>query len=310
MRRRIALYAMALATVILWGASFPLTKAALEWAGPTTIAFLRWTISVLVLVGWLARCGQLRAPLALLRREGFAVIWIALAGITFFYFLENLALQYTTATNAGVLSNLTSVFMVLVSMIWLKERLSGVEWGAMLIAFAGAALVSQGAGHLTLAGTGLRGDLLMIIATFFAGVYSIGGKRLVATTPPAVVITAAAIVGAAFLFPLALWEIGGPRKLGSLLALPPIAWAALLLLGIGGGALANLWWMRILASTTAARAGMVLFLIPVISTALSVIGLGEPLTPLVVIGAMLVLAGVALVERDRARNAQRTVLPS
>ena len=100
--------------------------------------------------------------------------------------------------------------------------------------------------------------------------------------------------------------------LPSLLALPPIAWLALLLLGLGAGALANIWWMRILGSTTAARAGMTLFLIPVISTALAVVVLGETLTPVALIGAALVLVGVALVERDRARlrNAQHPMPPS
>jgi len=84
-----------------------------------------------------------------------------------------------------------------------------------------------------------------------------------------------------------------------------MAWGALLLLGLGAGALANIWWLRILGATTAARAGMTLFLIPLISTAVAVVALGEPLTPLVVVGALLVLAGVALVERDRAQTAKR-----
>ncbi len=305
MRHRLSLYLMALATVTLWGASFPLTKAALEWAGPTSIAFLRWTISAAFLLGWLAKTRQLGAARELLRRHTFTVAWVALTGITLFYFLENLALEYTTATNAGVLANLTSVFMVLIGTVWLHERLNGVEWGAMALAFIGAMLVSQGAGHLTLASVGLRGDILMVVATLFAAIYSIGAKRLVVSYQPVVVTAVVATLGALFLFPLTIWEVGGVAGLSSLLALPPIAWLALLLLGLGAGALANIWWMRLLGSTTAARAGMTLFLIPVISTALAVVVLGETLTPVALIGAALVLVGVALVERDRAQLAKR-----
>jgi drug/metabolite transporter (DMT)-like permease len=308
MRHRLILYLMALATVTLWGASFPLTKAALEWAGPTTIAFLRWTISAAFLLGWLAKTHQLDAARALMRRHAFTVTWVALSGITLFYFLENLALRFTTATNAGVLANLTSVFMVLIGTLWLHERLSGVERGAMALAFIGAMLVSQGAGHLTLASVGLRGDVLMVAATLFAAIYSIGAKGLVASYEPVVVTAVVAILGALFLFPLTVWEVGGVAGLRSLPALPPIAWLALLLLGLGAGALANIWWMRILGSTTAARAGMTLFLIPVISTTLAVVALGETLTPVALIGAALVLVGVALVERDRAQDAKRPAL--
>lgn len=305
MGRRLSLYLMALATVALWGASFPLTKAALAWAGPTAIAFLRWLISAAVLFIWLARSRQLGLALALLRRQGGQVLWVALTGITLFYFLENVALQFTTATNAGVLANLTSVFMVLIGVLWLRERLHALEWSALAMAFAGAGLVSQGAGHLAIAGPGLLGDLLMIVATLFAAIYSIGGKKLAEAHGAEVVLADVALIGAALLLPLTLWEAGGPAGLAALLRLPLAAWGALLLLGLGAGALGNIWWLRILAATTAARAGMALFLIPVISTAVAVLFLGEPLTPLVVIGGGLVLAGVALVERDRSLTAKR-----
>ncbi len=305
MSRRLILYLKVLATVTLWGASFPLTKAALAWAGPTAIALLRWLISAIVLFLWLARRGRLGQALNLLRADGGRVLWVALTGITLFYFLENMALQYTTATNAGVLANLTSVFMVLIAAFWLRERLRALEWAALGIAFVGAALVSQGAGHLTFADAGLWGDFLMVVATLFAAIYSIGGKQLVATYRADVVLADVALLGAAMLAPLAAWEAGGLQALVGLLHLPAVAWGAVALLGLGAGALANIWWLEILDATTASRASMTLFLIPVISTTLAVIALGEPLTLLVVCGGGLVLAGVALVERDRSRNGRR-----
>lgn len=305
MRQRVSLYLMALATVTLWGASFPLTKLSLDWAGPTSIAFLRWTISALFLIGLLARTRKLHVVRELLRTDGVAVLWIALSGITLFYFLENLALRYTTATNAGVLANLTSVFMVLISTFWLAERPSSIEWGAMFVAFAGAVLVSQGAGHLALTDGGWYGDLLMVVATVFAAIYSIGGKRLVATYPADVVMTVVAAIGALLLLPLTIWEVGGIGGLASFLTLPLAAWVALLLLGLGAGALGNIWWLRILGAMSAARAGMTLFIIPIVSTTLAIVALGEPLTPVVLIGGALVLIGVALVERDRAQIAKR-----
>lgn len=300
MSRRASLYLMAFATVTLWGASFPLTKAALEWVGPTAIAFLRWTISAVALFAWLARHGRLGEAWALLRSQTFRVWWVALTGIALFYFLENSALRFTTATNAGVLSNLTSVFIVIVAALWLRERPRAIEWGAMATAFAGAALVSQGAGHLTLGSTGWLGDGMMIVATLFAALYSIGGKKLVEAYAAEVVLADVALVGAAMLLPLTIWEADGPAGLAAFLHLPAGAWLALLLLGLGAGALANIWWLRILGATTAARAGMVLFLIPIVSTLIAVFALGESLTLLMVIGGGLVLLGVALVERDRA----------
>lgn len=290
---RAAIYLMGAGTIFLWGASFPLTKDALNYLGPTSIAFLRWALSSSVLLFWLARRQELPQAVQLMRRDGLRAIWVGFTGITLFYFLENKALSYTSAVNAGVLANLTTVFMVLLGTLWLGERLTALEWGALGIAMIGAVLVSQGSGHLAIGSSGLLGDALMVLATFFAAVYSVGSKRLLDRHSAGVVITVAAVAGTAMLFPLALRE-------GLHFDLPPHVWLSLVLLGLGSGALANLWWMNILSYTDASRAAMMLLLIPVVSTALAVLLLGEPLTATVVAGASFVILGVFLVGRRAA----------
>ncbi len=296
---RPVLYLLGLGTVVFWGASFPITKAALDYTGPSAIAFLRWTVSALFLAGWLALAGRRDASVSLsaagrmLAVRWRTVVWVSLTGITLFYLLENLALHYTTATNAGVLSNLTSVFMVIIGAVLLHERLGGLEWLALGAAFAGSALVSQGAGHLTVGGTGLLGDGMMVVAGFFGAVFSIGGKGLSERYPPVVVTTVVAAVGALFLLPVALLE-------GLTFSLPPQGWGMIVLLGLGSGALANLFWMSLLAHTAASRAAVVLFLVPLVSAGLSIVLLGEPVTPLLLVGTALVLAGVMVVQRRSA----------
>jgi drug/metabolite transporter (DMT)-like permease len=293
---RTVLYLLALGSVLAWGASFPVTKAALEYTSPTAVAFLRWAISAALLAGWLALAGRRNPAQGLseagrvLRLRWRTVGWVALTGITLFYFLQNLALRYTTATNAGVLANLTSVFMVIIAAGVLRERLKPLEWGAIVAAFVGSALVSQGAGHLTVGGPGLMGDLLMVLAAFFGAVYSVGGKGLSERHAPAVVLTLVAAAGALFLLPLALID-------GLTLAMPPSAWALIFLLGAGSGALGNLMWLTLLRYTPASRAALTLFLIPVISAILSVTLLGEPVTPLLIAGAALVLGAVMVAQR-------------
>lgn len=294
--RRLVLYLLGLGTVTFWGASFPLTKAALDYTGPTAIAFLRWAVSAIALGGYLAVAGR-RAPSlglpaagAMLREKWRTVAWVSLTGITLYYFLENVALRYTTATNAGVLSNLTPVFIVLIGALFLRERLRAIDWLALFGAFAGSALVSQGAGHLTLGGAGLAGDAMMAFAGLFGALYSIGGKQLSEKYPPAVVTTVLAAVGALFLLPLALIE-------GLSFDLTARGWGMIVLLGLGSGALANLFWLSLLSHTPASRAAMTLLLIPLISAGLSVAFLNEPITPLLVLGSVLVLAGVVVVQR-------------
>lgn len=286
---------MVLVVVALWGGSFPLTKMALEHAGPTAIAFLRWCISAMALAGYLAWRGRrggpgLAAAGTLVRREWRTVTWLALTGVTLYYALQNLALRFTTATNAGVLSNLVSVFMILIAARLLHERLTGKEWGALVAAFAGSVLVSQGAGHLTVGGPGLLGDGLMVLASLMAAIYSIGGKRLTERYPAELVITTVATGGALLLAPLAVAE-------GIRLDLPWQTWLILAVVGVGSGAVANLWWLQLLSRIPASRAALVLLLTPVVSATVAVVVLREPLTLPTVLGAALVLSGVLAVPR-------------
>lgn len=294
--RRLVLYLFAIACVTFWGASFPLTKASLDYMGPTEVAFLRWTVSAAFLGSWLALAGRRDRSIApaaaftLLRVRWRTAAWVAFVGITLYYSIQNIALRYTTATNAGVLSNFTPLFTVLLGALLIHERLRGIEWAAVLAAFAGSALVSQGAGHLTVGGTGLLGDALCVVAGALGAAYSIGGKGLSERYPPVVVTTVLAALGALFLLPLAMFE-------GLRLNLPLQAWGIIVLLGIGSGALANLFWMSLLRYTAASRAALVLFLIPVIAAVLSVVLLHEPVTPLLIVGSAMVLAGVIVVQK-------------
>jgi drug/metabolite transporter (DMT)-like permease len=304
MRQRLLHWGMIGGMVAFWGASFVFTKVAMRWLGPTMVAFCRWTVTALALLGWLAATGKLCSVGRLLRQDGRAAAWIALVGITLFYATGNLALRYTTAINASVLTNLITVFMALIGTFWLGERLALAEWLAMAGAFVGAGLVSQGAGHLTLSAPGLRGDLLLVLGALFGAIYSVGGKRLVATYPPDVTTTAFAGLGALFLLPLAIWEVHTNGGIASAMGAPATAWLMVLLLGLGSGALANLLWMYLLSTTEAARAGMSLLLIPLFSAGLAIVALGEPLTPTVLAGALLVVVGVGVVQNG-ARAAQR-----
>ena len=78
----------------------------------------------------------------------------------------------------------------------------------------------------------------MVIAGLLGAIYSIDGKRLAENYSATVITMLVATIGALFLLPLALLE-------GLRLDLPLPIWVNLLLLGLGAGALANLWWLKI-----------------------------------------------------------------
>jgi drug/metabolite transporter (DMT)-like permease len=168
-----------------------------------------------------------------------------------------------------------------------------------MVSFAGATMVTLPEGGFTLDRSHLLGDGLTLLAALCAALYTVFGKGIVARYPPAVVTALAAFFGAALLLPWALWE-------GLTLPRAPAVWVAMLTLGLGSGALANIWWWRILQRMDAARAGIFLLAIPVVSTLLAVLVLGESMSAAAAIGAALVLLGVYLTQRPEKRQAPRS----
>ncbi len=288
--RRLRTTLLAPLVMFLWGSSFLLTKIALAELGPLTIAFSRWLIATLAFAVILPLQGHTPIVQRALRQDFLPFALLGLVGISAFYTFQNLALRYTTAVNVGLLINFCTVFIAVLSVLWLGERLGRMAIVGIVLSFAGATLVGLPNGSFTLEGGRLLGDGLTLLAALCGAIYTVYGKRIVARYPPAVVTGLAAAFGTLFLLPGAAWEG---------LALPRSAtvWGAVLTLGLGSGALANLWWWRILQHMDAARAGTFILVIPVVSTLLAVYILKEPMPPAAAIGGTLVLLGVYLTQR-------------
>lgn len=271
--------------IILWGSSFLLSKLALMEVGPMRLALYRWVIGSAGLAGYLAWRGCLGEAMHLARQRPWVFARLGLVGVALLYAFQNLGLRYTTAVHVGVLINLNPVFIALLSTLVLGERLNGVQWGGILSAGVGVTLVSTTGGNFSLQGGSLLGDGLTLLSAACWAIYSVLGRRVLARHDPLVVTGIVVAWGTLWLLPLAAGE-------GFSLDLSLRSWLMVALLGLFCGALAYLLWFRVLALIPPGRAAVYLFLIPLVSCALSVAFLREPFTLHTGLGAALVLAGV------------------
>ena len=91
-----------------------------------------------------------------------------------------------------------------------------------------------------------------------------------------------------------------PAAWGGYAALSPAGWAALLFLGLGPAGLGYLLWFGALERIETSRVAAFLYVEPLVTLAAAVALLGEEVGPATVAGGLLVLAGVALVQRAPA----------
>lgn len=283
-------YVSALGATLLWGTQGPVAKVLVTEATFLPLAALRGVAAatlLLAIVGGQSGWKALALPRDdLLRVVGVGVIGLCLGQIAWLYALIHVPVSVTV-----LLTNTSPVYIALLAVLWLGEPLRRDMVLGMLLSFAGVAL-------LVLRGGGPTGvlDLGGVAAGLLSGlawaVFTVGGRSLVARYEPTRAVALAAGVGAVCLVPLALllspWTAlaGMPRVL-----------AGGLYLGVVPVAIGYVLWYGALRRLRAAQAAAFQYLVPVWTVAIAAVWLGEPLTPPLAGGMVLVIAGVWLVQR-------------
>jgi drug/metabolite transporter (DMT)-like permease len=99
-----------LLTTLIWGATFPATKAALEQIPPLSFLFLRFLLGSLLIAIWFAAMGhRLRRDRGILRAAGIATGFLFLG-----YVFQTVGLRYTSASNSAFL---TALYVIIVPLI-------------------------------------------------------------------------------------------------------------------------------------------------------------------------------------------------
>ncbi|HEY5626587.1 MAG TPA: DMT family transporter [Nitrospira sp.] len=117
-----------LLTTLIWGATFPATKAALEQIPPLSFLLLRFLLGAMIIGIWfLAARHRLHRGRDVLVASGIATVFLFLG-----YVLQTVGLQYSSASNSAFLTALYVIFVPL-----LLRRFEGRILLATAIATAG-----------------------------------------------------------------------------------------------------------------------------------------------------------------------------
>jgi drug/metabolite transporter (DMT)-like permease len=295
--RAVALIAV---LALLWGSGFFWIALSLDGFSPVQLTFLRLALGALVLV-----------PIVLIRglpRPRGWPIWghltvSALIGNAIPYTLFGVAQQTVPSSLAGVINATTPLWTVLMATAVRTEgplttrRAVGVALG-----FIGVLILFEPWNAST--GAQIGGVLACIGAAASYGLaYVYQGRFLTNRGLAPLTLTAAQLVVASAILAAALPFGGGITAEPSAIAV-----VAVLILGVVGTGAALIINFTLIASEGPTAASVVTYLVPVVAVALGVLVLHEPARLTLPIGAILILAGVALVRRTRPVR-QATALP-
>ncbi|MDP1831148.1 MAG: DMT family transporter [Geothrix sp.] len=287
--------------LLLWASAFagiragmrltPAGEVGADGYGPGELALLRFGTASMVLslyaLGTRMRLPE-RSDLPRISLAGFL-------GISVYHVALNFGEVTVNAGAASLLMSAGPVFTALLSTLFLKERLTRVGWGGILLAFAGVSLIALSGGR------GLRftpGALLVLLAAGVAAAYSILSKQSLRRYT-AIEFTCYSIWAGTL--PLLLFLPGLLRQLPR--AAPPATFAVIYL-GIFPAAIAYVLWNYALARMPASLLSSFLYLSPVLASFIAWVWLGEVPAPLTIVGGAIAILGVILVQmKGYARQA-------
>lgn len=274
----------------LWGASFLFMRIAAPAFGPLAIAEIRTAIAALILLSllmWRGGAADL-APNAL----RLLVLGAFNSAIPFTLFAYA-ALSITSGL-ASILNATVPLFAALVAWLWLRDRLTWMQWAGLAIGFAGVLWLSADSASFK-AGGGGWAIVAALVASLSYGLSGNLAKRYLAHVRPLAVATGSQIAAATLLLPLTLFYL--PPAMPS-----PIDWSALIALGVFCTGIAYALYFRLLARLGPTKTMAVTFLIPAFAIFWGVLFLAEDVTWVMLGGCAVILIGTALATQLIARR--------
>lgn len=143
----------------------------------------------------------------------------------------------------------------------------------------------------------LLGNIMLLLATTSWVAHEIISKKLLKKYPGETVAFVTMAIGGIIFLPLALWEtLANPTWIQALSTQSVLG----ILYGIGFSSLLAYWvWQKGLSLLPAGEASFFFYLDPVSGATLSILLLGEKITPALVAGGILILSAVILAEHKR-----------
>ena len=251
--------------MLIWGSTFMAMKVVVTEISPMVVIFLRMIIGSAVFIlawRWVSKGVEYRKG-----------DWKYLAGMALFepclYFIfEGLALKYTSAGQAGMITAMLPLMVAVGAFVFLHERISKRQLSGFLLAMAGVIWMTLGSVQNEHASNPLLGNFLEFMAMVCAMGYTLMMKHLTERYPAMFLTALQSFIGAVFFLPLALGS-EWPENISI------EQWGILLYLGVivtlGGYGLFNYSLTYVKATVAVAYIN----LLPAISLIYAMIFLGE-----------------------------------
>ncbi|MBN1537071.1 MAG: DMT family transporter [Anaerolineales bacterium] len=280
-----------IAAAAIWGGMYVVSKVVLEVIPPFALLSLRLILGTLTL--WIIVI--YKGGIGFNRRQMLQVLGVGWVGYGISLGFQFVGTKLSTASNGSLVTSSTPAFVIIFAALILREKITRRQLLALGIATLGVLAVidprsAQISPNLFL------GNLSLVAAAITWALYSVLIRKVTRDLDTLRVSLVAFWGGMVITLPAASLEIA-QSGVGEIT--PGIIWG-ILYLGIISTALAMYLWNTAFATLEAGVASLTFFAQPVVGAGLGALLLGEKLTPLFILGGVLIGVGLWLAAGEKS----------
>jgi len=279
-----------LSAAAIWGGMYVVSKAVMAVIPPFLLLTSRLLLGILTLYIVIALSGGLKVS----KRQFWQIFSIGFVGYGISLGFQFVGTNLSTASNGSLVTSATPAFVLVFAALLLKERITWRRMLALLVASLGVVAVIDPR-TAQLSSDLFLGNLSLVGAALTWALYSVLVRKVTREMDVLPVSLIAFAGGLPVSLPMGAWEMG-TQGMGPV---TPGVVAGVLFIGVISTALAMYLWNSAFAILDASLASLTFFAQPVVGTVLGAIFLKESITPLFLIGGVLIGVGLVISSTEK-----------
>jgi drug/metabolite transporter (DMT)-like permease len=269
---------------VLWGTSFPAIKLGLKYVDAYMFVFMRFLVASVIMFFVLLFRGNRGLEFAKKR-----VIWLLGIANGVAYLFQYVGMNFTSASKSSLLVNLSAIWVAMLSWLILKERLGIKRAFGIFFGVLGVFLITTNLDFQKLGQSTVFGDMAVLLSGVIWAFFTIYNKKLVSNTKELIQpITWVLFITLLPLIPFLGLSASTPFQL------PIQAWIAIVYTAVCCWVIPYYLWSEGLKSMSPVSSTLILLTEVVVSLAVSSLTLGDTLTLISGVGAILIIAAIIL----------------
>ena len=275
--------------VVVWAFAFLFIKIGLKELSFVNLTIMRFLIVCLVLI--LILFFQKKRFSKLHKKDIVPIFLLGFFGVIVYHLGLNYGEQFISPAAASLIIATVPVQIIILSTIFLKEKIGLKKLIGVIIALCGVVVISiWGKAGASIHIEYISAVLAVLIAAIMSALYTIAGKKLLTRYSALSLTTYVMLLGSLGLTPFIRGSL-----LDQISKMSMTGWFAVIFLGVFSTVVGYGLWYIVLKIKSASEISIYLYAIPVLSTIISYFMFKEKITFMFILGGFLVIAGLIIV---------------